>query len=65
MLEHSANLDPESIEEIQDYLDSLLKRPDSELQAEGIDRQEVGTRVAALNLIIDNLDNQNAIKTGI
>jgi hypothetical protein len=66
MLEHSAAiLDPESIEEIQDYLDSLLKRPDSELQSEGIEHQEVGTRVAALNLIIDNLDNQNAIKTGI
>ena len=59
MLEHSATLDPESVEEIRDYLHSLLEKPGFELQAEEIDRQEVKTRVAALTLIIDNLDNQN------
>ena len=57
MLEHSTILDPESIEGVKDYLDTLLRKTDPELQAEGIDRQEVETRVAALTLIIGNPDN--------
>lgn len=62
MLEHSAILDPESIEEIRDYLQCLHGKPGSELQDQGIDCQEIKTRVATLNLIIDKMDNQNANK---
>jgi hypothetical protein len=62
MLEHTMIPDPETIEGIKEYLDTLLRKTDPELQAMGISRQEVETRVAALTLIIDNLDNQNANK---